>query len=279
MTLSRRYIAVPALLSAVVLAGCGSSGSSGSSAATQTPYQIIAASAKKTTTTNARLLLNGSVSAAGQSFPLKGTGAYDFVNHRGTISLSVPQAGTIESRIIGTTIYEKLPANLSAQSGRKPWLKVDLNAVSKSMGGSGQLGTLSQSSDPTQVLKYLQGSSQSGITTVGKETVKAGPATHYKAQIDIQKAVQQGAFGQATADTFKKEFGTTAFPIDVWIDDEGRAVKTSYSLKAPTGAGSFTFAQELYDFGKADVGTLVAPPADQTQDISKLAGTATGATG
>jgi len=82
--------------------------------------------------------------------------------------------------------------------------------------------------------------------------------------------VQHGAFGQSTADAFAKQFGTGTFPVDVWIDKQGRADRTSYSLKPLSGIGSFTFTQELYDFGNAGVGELTPPPAAQTQDIGQL---------
>lgn len=274
LILHRRHAAVaaaPVALSAVLLAGCGSS-------AAQTPYQLVSNTSAKTSATNAKIALTGSVAAGAQSFPINGAGAFDFAQHRGVINLTVPQAGTIESRIIGSTIYEKLPPQLTSQTGGKQWLKIDLDALSKSMGGNGQLGSLSQSGDPTQVLKYLRGSSDA-VKTVGPETVRGVKTTHYTAQADLQKAVQQGAFGQSTVDTFKKQFGTTTFPVDVWIDKQGRADRTSYSLKPLSGVGSFTFTQEMYDFGKADVGALTPPPADQTQDVSELAKKAAGTAG
>jgi len=287
----RRLAAAPVALSAVVLAACGSGGSTGTSstssssaasspssssasspssrsASAESAFQLVSHASSKTATSNARLAITGTLSAAGQTEPLSGDGAYDFVNHRGTINLMLPHVGAIETRVLAGTIYEKLPAQLSGALGGKPWIKIDLAEVSKSLGGSGQLGNVSQGSDPAQVLKYLKGSSQS-VTRVGEEQVRGAHTTHYRAQVDLQRAVQQGAFGQATADSFKKQFGTTAFPVDVWIDDQGRASRTSYSMKAVT-AGSFSFTQELYDFGKADVSGVTAPPADQTRDISSL---------
>jgi len=295
VSLRRRRLAVaPVALSVVVLAACGSGGSTGtsstsssaasssasspssSSAKAESAFQLVSDTSAKTATSNARLAITGTLSAAGQTEPLSGDGAYDFVNHRGTINLTLPQVGAIETRILGSTIYEKLPAQLSGALGGKPWIKIDLAEVSKSLGGSGQLGNVSQGSDPAQVLKYLKGSSQS-VTRVGEEQVRGAHTTHYRAQVDLQRAVQQGAFGQATADSFKKQFGTTAFPVDVWIDDKGRTSRTSYSMKAVT-AGSFSFTQELYDFGKADVSGVTAPPADQTRDISSLTKAAAGTT-
>ncbi len=302
MSLRRRLAVVPVALSAAVLAACGSSGgstgggisssgttasspssssasgsaSASSSAKAESAFQLVSNASTKTTTSNARLALSGSINAAGQSVPITGTGAYDFVNHRGTINLTLPQVGAIETRVIGGTIYEKLPAQVSGALGGKPWIKIDLAELSKCMGGNGALGNVSQTSDPTQVLKYLKGSSQS-VTKVGEEQVRGVHTTHYRAQVDMQRAVQQGAFGQATADTFKKQFGTIVFPIDVWVDDQGRADRTSYSMKAGA-VGSFTLTQELYDFGKADVSNVTAPPARETRDFSSLAKTAGGTT-
>jgi len=252
-------------LSVVVLVGCGSSGTA------RTPVQLVAATYARTTATNAKVALVGSVAAAGQSFPLNGTGAFDFAQRLGTIDLTVPQSGTISSRIIGAVTYEKLPPQLARRAGGKPWLKIDPAALARSSGG--QFGSLSQSADPTQVLKYLQGAS-GPVTTVGKENVRGTPTTHYRTQVDVRKAAQQGAFSGAAASSFSKQFGTSTFPLEVWIDKQGRASRTSYSLKPVSGVGSFAFTQELYDFGKADVGTLTAPPADQTTDISRLVGNA-----
>jgi len=255
-------VAVPVALSAVLLTGCGSSGTA------QTPEQLVSAVSAKTSASNAKVALTSSVAAAGRTVPINGMGAFDFAAHRGTILIALAQGGTRELRLIGGVIFEKLPPQLASQAGGKQWLKIDLNALSTSAGGR-QLGSLSQSSDPSQVLKYLQGSS-GAVSTVGKEDVRGTPSTHYRTQVELAKAVQHGAFDQSTADAFVKQFGTGTFPVDVWIDKQGRADRTSYSLKPLSGVGSFTFTQELYDFGNAGVGELTSPPIDQTQDISQL---------
>ncbi len=255
-------VAVPVVLLAVLLAGCGSSGNA------ETPAQRVSAVSAKTSTSNAKVALSSSVAAAGRTVPINGTGAFDFAARRGTITIALAQGGTRELRIIGDVIYEKLPPQQASQTGGKQWLKIDLNALSKTASGR-QLGSLSQSSDPSQVLKYLQGS-DGPVTTVGKEDVRGTPSTHYRAQVELAQAVKRGAFDQSTADAFVKQFGTGTFPVDVWIDKQGRADRTSYSLKPLSGVGSFTFNQELYDFGNAGVGELAPPPAAQTQDISQL---------
>ncbi len=255
-------VAVPLVLLAVLLTGCGSSGTA------STPEQLVSAVSAKTSASNAKVALSSSVAAAGRTVPINGTGAFDFAARRGTITIALAQGGTRELRLIGDVIYEKLPQQLATQTGGKQWLKIDLNALSTSAGGR-QLGSLSQSSDPSQVLKYLQGSS-AAVSTVGKEDVRGTPSTHYRTQVELAKAVKRGAFGQSTADAFVKQFGTGTFPVDVWIDKQGRAGRTSYSLKPLSGVGSFTFTQELYDFGNAGVGELTSPPIGQTQDISQL---------
>ena len=255
-------VAVPVALSAVLLTGCGSSGTA------QTPEQLVSAVSAKTSATNAKVALSSSVAAGGRTVPINGMGAFDFAAHRGAILVALAQGGTRELRLIGGVIFEKLPPQLASQAGGKQWLKIDLNALSTSAGGR-QLGSLSQSSDPSQVLKYLQGSS-AAVSTVGKEDVRGTPSTHYRTQVELAKAVKRGAFGQSTADAFIKQFGTGTFSVDVWIDKQGRADRTSYSLKPLSGVGSFTFTQELYDFGNAGIGELTSPPAAQTQDISQL---------
>jgi len=261
LALRRSLIAVPAVVLTVLLAGCGSSGTA------STPEQLVSAVSAKTSASNAKVALSSSVAAAGRTVPINGTGAFDFAARRGTITIALAQGGTRELRLIGEVIYEKLPQQAS-QTGGKQWLKIDLNALSKTASGR-QLGSLSQSSDPSQVLKYLQGSN-GPVTTVSKEDVRGTPSTHYRAQVELAKAVKHGAFDQSTADAFVKQFGTGTFPVDVWIDKQGRADRTSYSLKPLSGVGSFTFTQELYDFGNAGVGELTPPPTNQTQDIGQL---------
>lgn len=289
MALHHRVTAAPIVLSAAVLAGCGSSGSSSASGPsatggspsaagtpTQTPYQIVAASTSKTASSNADVAIDGTIKAAAQTLPLKGMGVVDFQSKRAALTLTLPQVGELEVRTIGTTIYERLPAQLTRGAGGKPWLKIDLAEVAKATGGNAQqLSQLGQSSDPAQSLKYLSAASDS-VTTVGKEPVRGVASTHYKLTVDLAKSAQKSGLGQSAITSFKKLYGTTTFPMDVWIDAQGRATRVAYSLT--TSAVSVAFNEEIYNFGKADISTATTPPAAQTQDISSLAGKAAGGT-
>ncbi len=149
----------------------------------------------------------------------------------------------------------------------KQWLKIDLGQGSAA---GAQLGSLRRSADPTQVLSYLRGVGEP-VSAVGTETVRGAKTTHYRGQVDLGRAAQQGAVDQPTVAGFTRQFGSSRFPVDVWVDGQGRAGRTSYMLKPVSGAGSFTFTQEMYDFGGAGVKALPAPPADQVLDINQLA--------
>jgi hypothetical protein len=83
---------------------------------------------------------------------------------------------------------------------------------------------------------------------------------------------------RADVEALGRQLGTTTFPTDVWIDDDGRVRRQRLSLdlsKAaqPAGGGSVppevvTTTVEFFDFGtKVDVSE---PPPDQVADCTTL---------
>jgi hypothetical protein len=147
---------------------------------------------------------------------------------------------------------------------------MDLKALSKQ-----DLGALTQNtnSHPTQALAFLKGASDD-IKEVGKDQVRGAETTHYKATIDVSKAIaSQPADKREPLEKLFEGSGMTSFPADVWIDAEGRMRKMQYVIKVKTGAAgpaTVDTTLELFDFGSpVDV---EAPPASETADLDELLG-------
>ncbi len=178
--------------------------------------------------------------------------------------------------MIGKTVYVMLPAAESSVTGGKPWIKVDPSelGVSKSSG----LDFTGQ--DPTQLLATLRGVSDS-VTKVGTTEVRGVETTHYRAQVDLAKAVQASGADASSLEQVTKTLGSGTIPEDVYLDSDGLPRRFAVSINPvlpSTSAGSsaapssFTVTVDLYDFGKTDTSGIAAPPADQVGDLGSLLG-------
>ncbi len=294
----RRFTTVAIAVSlAAVLAACGSgAGNRTADAKLSTSALAVVRNAAQTTTDAKTAKLTMTVHAtttggtgSGTDFTITANGATDYANHTADITLDLGglakqlPAGALgagdlsfEERVIGDAIYMKLPAALTSLTGgaTKPWAKVDASKILGGLGGS----SMSGGTDPTQALAYLSGVSDD-VTKVGTESVRGVDTTHYKATLDLKKALDQLPPALQGNDQYKKlldqtisQLGSSTFPADVWIDGQGRLAKITYALTVPTGGQkvSVDYSLELYDFGSpVDV---QAPPADQVGDAGSLLG-------
>jgi hypothetical protein len=290
----RRAVVVLAL-SAVAAAGCssshpaassesGSSGGTGSPALS--PAALIAGSyTKMSDTKSAKVdmsfhLSAPSASGSGEQVAFDGKGLIDFAGKQADITIDAPGGQQIEERLLGKTVYVKLPpmATKNPALAGKTWLKTDLDKAAQSAG----LGSTGDSTnDPTQILQMLSSVSDQ-VTTTGKEQVRGTDTTHYRAVVDLAKASQQQGNTPAQVDRLKQLLGTTTMPVDVWVDGDGLTRRLTFQLPLPKAAAAqsglsnaqMSATEEFYDFGTPV--SVTAPPADQTQDISDVAGSAAG---
>ena len=218
-----------AALSAILLAGCSSGGDGGGSSVSVA--QLLAASADKSTASTAKLALDVSVDVPGQrTLDITGSGAFDYANDRGVITEHIPSvagqpAQTIEVRTIGDTVYVKVPG----ASADKPWVKTDTSTFSSQNGGAA-------SSDPSQFLDYLKGAS-SDVSDEGTDTVRGVHTRKLKADLDLRKAAEKLSPEQRKAvEQAIQQLGTSTIPAEVWIDDQGRLAKMTFSVGVPSGA-------------------------------------------
>ena len=184
------------------------------------------------------------------------------------------QLGDIPAVFAGGVIYERFPDRLTGALGGKPWVKIDVKAVTgvdPSALGQGQ------ANDPTQGLAFLRGVS-GPVREVGHERVRGDDTTHYAVTVDLERAVAQAPADQRAAlQTLIDQVGVATLPVDVWIDGDNRVRREhlAYDLSkmhlpnqttAPTGAIDATI--ELYDFGVPVV--VNVPPPDQVTDLGAL---------
>jgi hypothetical protein len=302
----RKLLIVLALTAMVALAGaCGSSEDGGSSAknsagkgpptpaeeptaveTVQVAYKDTAAEGTARTSFEATTTAAHPQSTAGaepMTFAMRGQGVIDFSGAASSMTMEMPGMGGFEMRQVENTIYMKVPEEFAAQmSGAKPWMEMDLDAVSKQQNGA-NLGQMQSgvAQDPTGQLEYLRGVSES-VEKVGEEQVRGTQTTRYRATVDLKKAAaQEGPEAREAYDETSEMLGASKLPVEVWLDDQNRIRRFAMSLTVPMPENAASpdasredatmrtqTVAEYYDFG-APV-DVQAPPQDQTMDGSKL---------
>lgn len=189
----------------------------------------------------------------------------------------------LDVRLDGTVIYMRFALMEAELPKGKSWVKVDLATMPDAGAAFEQMRAFSDSSDPRQLLPYLRSLSD-GVEVVGTEEVRGAATTHYRAQLDVAKALAQAA-KQAGAGTQQGIFdqlqgmaGLETIPVDVWVDADNllRRFELSFSA-APEGATGdlkASLTMEMFDYGESiDVET---PPASETVDARDIPGFTTG---
>ena len=283
--MSSRLLALLVAGAAVLSAGCGQVAVKSSSPAKPKPSQnqgLVAESAAATAdagTARAAYTMRMTGLAGASAVTARGTGAVDFASRSTELNMhmTIPQAGMtvdMSERLVGTTIYMRSP--LLAGATGKPWIKLDLQAFGKAQGLDMSAAMSSGGSDPTQMLAFLNGASDS-IDRVGTERVRGTQTTHYHVVVNLLKIADTvpAAKRAAVRRTFQREvdlMGTHTMPIDVWIDSEGLVrrehLEIAMSPATVTTPIGMEMTIEFFDFG-APV-HVVAPPARQVADFADL---------
>ena len=135
---------------------------------------------------------------------------------------------------------------------------MDLSAL----GGDSPAGA-----NPANLLAMLRGIAD--VEEIGTDTVRGKKATHYTGRINMSKAI--GAAPSADKKQVSSVFENLSkeFPVDVWVDEQGRTVKLS--TNGGSSENNFSFSLEFFDFG-ADL-NISAPPSG---DVGSLGGLGSG---
>lgn len=260
--------AIAAFVLGLALAGCGSSKSSNSEPKTVSSDVVAAAAAKSMKPGSVEADFN--VSSAGVKG--SGSGVFDTGPDRsGQLSMKVNLRGVpvpLDSIIAGNVLY--LRSQAFAQlglSGDKQWVKLDLGRLARERGLD--LSSLTNTSPtPDSALSYLRGTTK--VQEVGSEKVGGVDTTHYKAKVDLQRAVARSKGSER--ESLRRLIRTTGakkIPIDVWVDGTGYIRRLQYAQ--PAGGGrNVRVTMNLHDYGKPV--SIKPPPADSVADLEKALG-------
>ncbi|HUR49159.1 MAG TPA: hypothetical protein VMY88_06470 [Acidimicrobiales bacterium] len=262
------------LLTVMVFAGgCGKNGEQVLAAAGDATAQ--AGTSRMSMTVSAEPDSSTATTAAGgaPAFEIKAEGLINYETGHGIMTmdmgaLGIPgaPAGDAEMRMLGSVVYMKMPGS---ELGNRPWIKFDLEALGES--GAPVPSLNPASNDPRGVLDALRGVSGE-VQEVGEQSVRGVATTHYRATVDLEKA--QDEVPKERRDdfaAFSEQLGIEELPIDVWVDEEGRARRFAYEVETPAAGGTpasqVDLVIELFDFG-VDV-EVKAPPESEVTDYGE----------
>lgn len=270
----KRWAAILLVPLALLAVGCGKNGEEVLAAAGDTTAQAGTSRMSMTVSAEAEGSTDTTAVSAAPGFQIKAEGLINYETGHGTMTmdmgaLGIPgaAAGNAEMRMLGSVVYMKLPGN---ELGNRPWIKFDLEAMGES--GAPVPGLNPASNDPRGVLDALRGVS-GDVEEIGEQAIRGVATTHYRATVDLAKA-QDEVPEDRREDfaAFSEQLGIEELPIDVWVDEEGRARRFAYEVETPA-AGSTPASQvdlviELFDFGvEVDV---EAPPESEVTDYGAI---------
>ena len=267
----RRITAVLSAMLLLLVVGCGSDANAAE--------RIAAAPEITSEGGSARMAMKMTMAGGAQNIEMTAEGAVEFATQRGTMTMDMGAAteqmgGKIEMITDGSTIYMKMP-NAEQLGLKTPWMKMDMDALT----GTPGMGNLQQlNNDPSNSMQLLRGVADD-VEEVGTEELRGAQTTHYKATIDLNKALEEAP--KDAQEYLRQQFetaGITQLPVDVWIDDEGRMRRQSFEMDlskiegadAPGAPTSMTLDMELFDFG-APV-DVKPPPAKDVTDFADIQG-------
>jgi hypothetical protein len=249
----------------VALAACGG-----------TSFSMVRAYGDTVAARTARVTITASVAipgpgAAGATINMTGGGVTDLASRTGDLTLNVPGAGPVEERMVGGTEYTHYPsgAGSSQLPPGKTWISMNFAEL---CGSSSALGTAG-AADPTSLLGQLRNASTSGLEDVGTARVGGVETTHYRASLDLTKAVKTQCSSGALSGVIAKEAARFhTMPVDVWVDGADRIRQMRMRLDLPVGSATahMDMTVGFSDFG---VAVNVVPPAPaETVDLTQLPG-------
>ncbi len=254
---------------AVAMSGCGA-------AATLDPIARAAeVSTQQTGVTIAMTMQFSSPQLPGGTYAITANGSFDERAHTGqmTMDLSgVPgfssMAGGGEGNVQMVMLYPDVYMHMPFLAGKLPegktWMKLDVTKAAAAAGVSSSFSSFDQS-DPTQFLEYLRGSA-GGVVSLGSQTVEGVPTTHYHGELELSRVLANiPSSEQAAAKSALEKLGSGgAFPVEVWIDAQGRVrrIEMSFGGAGTAAAGvsaNVTIAYKSY----GPVPPVTPPPAGE----------------
>jgi hypothetical protein len=283
---------VPAVAVAVVVllvAGIGSAFVRGGPPSTLAVVQAAAATTAEAKT--AKVAATVKTDSGPLANGITVDGGFDFGTRRARLEVDpakfgAPGIGKIQAIAdysYGFVMYMKFPPEITKDLGGKPWVKLDVSALMRQAGMDVDIGSLlqGQSNDPTSGLGMVRGADN--VVKVGSEQLRGTDTTHYRLDVNIDKAIADAPTPEAR-DAMKKLanlYTVRRIPVELWLDGEGRVRRFQESvdtatMRLPAGlqtegnplTGHVTVSYDLYDFGSFVDVQLPAP--DEVTDINQL---------
>lgn len=258
---------VAALLCAIVAAvasGCGTE---------DVGVEPIAEAAEATSAAGgSRFVATGTSSAQGQTFDVNGEGRTD-ARGNSEMELELPGgAGTMKQVLYDWVMYQQIPG-MEQQLGAE-WTKVDLREAYRAAGVDIELFLPPGGNDPKQWLEQMRKTSDK-VEEVGTEEVRGVETTHYKADLELRKAVDhvpaaRRAEAERAIDKIIEISGSEGYPMEVWIDDKKlvRRMRMDAEMNNPAMGGKIDIdmTMELFDYGTPV--SLDVPDDDEVKDLT-----------
>jgi hypothetical protein len=249
--------------------------------------QVLAAAPDKTVAeSTARVAGEMTIEAQGNSTQVSYDGVMELRGGRGTMTMDASSfglpKGKIEMRIVDGTMYmdfgslaDAIGEKLPAEFGGKRWLSIDMSKLTQ--------GAQALQNDPTAAstssLEYLRGVDADGIETMGDESVRGEPTTHYRADVDLgtlKKKLQSTDMSDSAREYMERGLDAidgTTLGIDTWIDHDGRVRRQEIDekLRVQSRSAHLLMRMEYYDFGvKLDVEKPAASDVFSLGDFASL---------
>lgn len=288
----RRYLTGAVVVTSLAMALTGCTGETGSKSADRgnggnggagnavklTAAQVLNKASEKTSNTDtvtATFSMQGSAGGAGQvtangSMQYRLRPDYAFRMSFDRMSVAGQSVGGMEQRLIGDTMYMKMPdiPGLGSGSGSsKPWLKFSLRELGKKLGVNlQQLMQQSQQMDPVQNIKLLTAAKDS--RQVGTEIVDGTQTTHFTGTYSMAEALSKlGPKERKVFAKLSKDSGMEKMAFDLWVDDQ-QLPRRMTMRTAGSAKESVSITMNFRDYGKPV--TIVAPPPNEVADASEF---------
>jgi len=277
--LSHRLVALVTVLLVSVAGACGGSDESPRGLLSQSGERTFEAGTARASFT---VELDGAAGMPPGGASFAGDGLFDFDRELGHISMDMTELlasagagavdGTIEVLTHDMVVFLRAPFVNQALGVDTPWVRLDLAALADKEVGA-DLAQLNRftSNDPRRVLAMLRGVTEDGITEVGEADVRGVATTHYRAEIDLERAYEEAdaVTDPAAFRAFIDDIGRSTVMVDAWVDGDGLLRRIEYAVPLPdSNGGESRSTMELFDFG-LDV-DLETPPPSETTDLTSL---------
>lgn len=182
-------------------------------------------------------------------------GLVEFSGHHADLVATLPgNLGTTEIRVIGSTLYDRLPAPVRMRlPGHTAWIKISLPAAAGRKAAAILGGGQASPQDALRVLRKFTNS----VTKVGPGKIAGTPVTHYRGTVRSQL-------------------------VDVWVDPQNRVRRLRVTSPMPGVGSAAPSTQPSPASGEerlqvtlnlSGFGTPVMvnpPPASHTTDLTRL---------